>query len=456
MTGLGLIVETPRGGNAGHRFLTSRSNAGEKEVASAAASASQSAVGRAYISVSRQVIQRLQNGSVREGAERMILHGLDVDQLQPEQIEQVKIELTTLLLSLDSLIQSIEWPSDSQSTVIFREELRQWVDREVFRHLPRSRLTASSGVQDSVPPSRSQWKWLIIGTCTLASIIVLSLFLGRHGGKSEIGTNQKLSPPLIHNESRVRELASEWQCTPEEALSSLMRASNWDRRREADSLTLSAGMTDGEILEILNKVEASKGSDRFCVSPSIEGVVDFRRFVEESTSLSAEKMRHRRNWLYSTWMQFTVLKQAAEKVHDALIQVGTEDAFSRMLVSVAEVQTEVGLGDTFQKPVTPLLERQDLMIFRLLDDVRQKCAAAGFDQFGTEGRGGMAAAGELVTFVAELRVHHESVRNALRMSRARLTDSIRDKQGANNASAVFEAYKSFEEFLEQLLKNPNP
>lgn len=449
MNELCLIVETPRGGNAGHRFLTSRSNAGEKEVASAAASASQSAVGRAYISVSQPVIQRLQNGSVRQGAERMILHGLDVDKLQPEQIEQVKLELTTLLLSLDSLIQSIEWPSDSQSTVIFREELRQWVDCEVFRHLPRSRLTASSGVQNSGRPSRSQWKWLIIGPCTLASVIVLSLFIGCFLDKSEIRpdkTNQKLSPPLIQNESRVRKLATEWQCTPEEVVRSLLRASNWDRRREADRLILSAGLADGEILAILDKVEASKGLARFFVSPNIKDFVDFRRFVEEVTSLTAEKMRHRRNWLYSTWKQFTVLKQAAEKARDPLNQVGTEDTFSRMLVCVAEVQTEVGLGDIFQEPVTPLFERQDLMIFRLLDDLRQKFAAAGFKP----------ATGDVRSFVAELRGHHESVRNEIKMSRAKLTDSIRDKQDEKNADAVFKAYKSFEEFLEQLLKNPNP
>jgi hypothetical protein len=455
MTGLGLVVETPRGGNAGHRFLTSRNNIGESEIARAAAASSQSAVGRAYISISRQVTQQLPNGAVREGCERLILLGLDVDELRPDQIEQVKVELAKLLPSLDSLIQSIQWPYDGQSTVIAREELWHWVDSEAFRHLPVSRFMDSNSAAKSVSPYRALWKWLPIGgICILASVVLLWVILGRQGGNAESGSTQKPHLPSTNNESRVRNLAGEWICTPEDLLRSLLRASNWDRRREAEGLTLAVGLTDGEVLEILNKVAKSDGSEKYCVSPSIEGALDFRQFVEDRPSLSAEDIKCLRMWLYFTWLQFIDLKQAAQKAQEPLIEAGTADAFSRMLVSVPEVQTEVGVEALFQNPTTPLFERQDLMIFRVLEDVRQRCVAAGFDQFGTKGEGDLIAANDLAIFVNDMRFHRKDMLKAIETSRALVTDKVSENQGPEVAATVRAAYNSFKKFLEQLSKNP--
>ncbi|MBI5764287.1 MAG: hypothetical protein HZA51_12265 [Planctomycetes bacterium] len=454
MTGLRLIVETPRGGEAGHRFLISRNDTVESEVALAAAAASQNAVGRSYISVSRQVTQRLPNGAVREGAERMILGGVDVGALQPEQIEQVKSELTKLLPSLDSLIESMNWSSGNRSTVIVCEELRDWVASELFGDLPLSELTVASSSTKSGPPIRSPTKWLLIATLALACVGMLWLFSGRRVSRTESGKTQK-QPLLLTNEARVRELASEWQCTPEEVIRSLKRAGNWDRRREADGLSLKTGLEDGEILAMLNKVAASNGSDRYCVSPSIEGAVAFRGFVGDRPLRSAEEIRRLRRWLFSTWMQYADLRQAAKKARDALNQEGARDVFSRMLVSVADAETEVGLGDSFQDPATPLLDRQDLMIFRLLEDIRQGLSMGGFTWDSAEGSIDVVTTDSLTKFVTDLRVHLAGMRDAIKKSRAILTDTVRENKGSGIADAVFDAYKSLERFLEELSKNPN-
>ena len=347
MIGLRLLVETPRGGDAGHRFLTSRHDRGDSEVASVATEASQNAVGRSYISVSRQVTQRLPNGAVREGVERMILVGLDVDQLQSEQIEQVKSELNKLLPALDTLIASMDWPSGNRSTVILCEELRNWVAGEVFAHLPHSELTVAGSFHKSVTPLRSIEKWLLIATLVAACGGIILLSSGRQGGQTE-GGKDPTPPTPPTNETRVETLAGKWDCSTEELVRSLKRANNWDYRREADVLSLKAGLADGEVLTMLKTVEASSGSGQFFVSPDIKDESGFRGFIEGRSSPSAVKMEDRRKWLYSAWLSFNRLKQAADNVKEAQVPVDTEDACWKMLISVAAIQEEVGFGDFFQ------------------------------------------------------------------------------------------------------------
>ena len=458
MTGLRLIVETPRGGEAGHRFLTSRDDMGESEVALTAAAASQNAVGRTYISVSRQVTQRILNGAVREGTERMILVGLDVGRLRPEQIEQVKSELTTLLPSLDNLIESMDWPSDNRSSVIARMELRHWVASEAFGHLPLADLTVAGSTPKSVPSPRSPQKRLLIGTLSFVLICVgmFWLFSGRQDSQTGNGNDQEPHLPLT-NEERLEKLASEWQCTSKQVLCSLVRASDWDRRREADDMSLTAGLADGEVLAMLDKVAASEGSDRFYVSPIIERADGFRRFVETFPSHSAEEMRYVREWLYSAWMKFTDLKQAAEKAHNALDQDGTTDVFSQMLVSIANIQTEVGLGVSFQKPATPLFDRQDRMIYRLLNSCRIGLREEGFDQVMSEaGTRDVPSTDDLSAFLAYLRKDRAAIQREIKRSRMLVTDTIRNNRGPEDGETVFELYKAFEAFLDVLASPSNP
>lgn len=453
MIGLCLIVETPRGSEAGHRFLTSRHDMGDSEVASVATEASQNAVGRSYISVSRQVTQRLTNGAVREGAERMILVGLDVDLLQPEQMEQLKSELTRLLPSLDTLIASMDWPSGNRSTVIACQELRNWVAGEMFAHLPLSEWTVVGCSQKSAPPLRSMKNWVLIGTIILAcgGMIWLSTRPDRPSGI----TNDPGPPLPVNDEARVKELVSDWDCKSEDLVRSLKRANNWDSRTEADGLSLIAALADPDVIAMLNKLAKRSGPDQFWVSPSTEGADGLRRFVNNRPSLSAKEMTNLRGWLFLAWQRFDELKRRADKARPALIQADTKDAFARMLVSVADIGTEVGLGDCFQNPTTPLLNRQDIMIYRLLEDYRQRYLSARFDPGSTAGKVGIAGGNDLGNFITDVNSHYEpSLLGEIEESRKNLVDSIRDKQGSESADTVFEAYKSFEKFIEQLSKNP--
>lgn len=453
MIGLRLIVETPRGGEAGHRFLTSRHDMGDSEVASVATEASQNAVGRSYISVSRQVTQRLPNGAVREGAERMILVGLDVDLLQPEQTEQVKSELTSFLLSLDTLIASMDWPSGNRSTVIACKELRNWVAGEMFARLPLSEWTVVACSQKSALPLRSVKNWLLIGTIILAcgGMIWLSTRPDRQSG---ITKDPRPSLP-VNDEARVQELARKWGCAPEDLVRSLKRAHDWDKRRDADSLSLKLGLSDPDVIEMLNKITTRIGSDQFWGSPSTEAAVadGFNSFVRDYSVKSAEEMIGLRKWLYSTWLQFNDLKQAAGNARDFLNREQQVDNFSSMLVSVALYETEVGLGKFFQEPATPLIEQQDIMIYRLLDHYCKSCRDAGFPG-STERSLDRVGENDFANFIYDVRIHDEALLAEIKESRKNLCDSIHEKQGGESKDAVFEAYQSFEKFIEQLSKNP--
>ena len=455
MSGLCMIIETPRGGDGGHCFLTSMIEVSESNVTRTATAASKFPIGKTYISVSRNVTQRLPNGAVREGAERVILVGLDVGRLQPEQIEQVKAELINLFKELDNVIESFSSRSVNWSTVVYHHEIQRWVARDVFQCLPLAVIASEDDAQKSAAPrrtTRSFLNWKHIGVLVLICCGICWLYSMRKCSRQVSGDNSNQSFPEVESYQDVHELANEWHCTPDDLVRSLARASNWDRRREVDKFTLKSGMADGEVCTMFNRIVASKGADRFLVSPAINETDGFRRFADKFPLATGEEAMHLRLWFHSAWMKYNALKEAADKARSALIGAGKEDAFSRILVSISEVQSEVGLGDDFYEPVTPVFDRQDLMIYRVIDQNRQRFSDIGFEQEVNQGGSGGAPASNLAEFIRDVRDHHKEIHDSIAKSRAILTDAVHGnpKLGSKSADAVYDAYVAFEIFLEKL------
>jgi hypothetical protein len=74
--GIYLVVQTPRAGKFGHRYISSSIVPTEKTIVDIFTKAGMNPVGANYISISIPVIQTLP-GSVRQGNERIVLIGVN-------------------------------------------------------------------------------------------------------------------------------------------------------------------------------------------------------------------------------------------------------------------------------------------------------------------------------------------------------------------------------------------
>ncbi len=64
-------------------------------------------------------------------------------------------------------------------------------------------------------------------------------------------------------------------------------AANWDRREQADALSLDAALADGDIVVIMDEVIATDHPAQFLVSPALEREDGFRRLVMNPGANSA-------------------------------------------------------------------------------------------------------------------------------------------------------------------------
>lgn len=448
MTRFCLIIETPRGGEIGHRFVVSNTDLSERAVACAANDASSNAVGANYISVSHQVTQRLPNGAVRNGAERIILMGVDVRQIGPEAVERVKAQLANLIPKVGNLIESIDWSAQRRSVVTGRQELRDWVNDNGFPQLPQFKVPEETRL-----PRGARWKWLLFGTILLVAGAMTWLSFVDRSSQPERNTGQSRPSAYVHLELFVRELAKDWGCSPENVIASLLKASNWDRRQEANAMNVVAGLADGEILAALSNLKKSKGSNRFFISPSLRDADGLRRFIGAHPTDSSRDTTRVRMWMHDTWLHFSNVHHAAKKAENALKLAQIDNAVSRLLAAVAKLQMDAAVGDQFQKPMTPLFDRQDVMIFGVLEDYRRIFDdEARFDEAGAGGHVTMPASRDLWSFRHDLRLLRESINGDC----AKLCYSASDKVGGQGAAEILDACKALELFHEQLSKDPKP
>src|SRR5207244_354700 len=91
-----------------------------------------------YLSVKRNVEQRLAGGSVRDGSEMIILAGVDVGKLSDERVESLRSSLERLWPEVDQVMRRIvQGTYHDRGTLVQIDLLREWVDRlDPKRSLP--------------------------------------------------------------------------------------------------------------------------------------------------------------------------------------------------------------------------------------------------------------------------------------------------------------------------------
>lgn len=453
-----LIVETPRGIGVGHRFLTSSKDLKETEAAEVVAAASQQAVGDSYVTVSRHVKQQLPSGTVREGLETIVLAGIDAGQLGSEKIEQIQAELSARFALLDSLIESVDWSQGSQSTVIFSKQLQQWFAEEVFSGLPTGKQLEVRSTRPAGMRSKSSKTWLVGSALLAVAFSILAIvYWQRFDGDQQTrrGNDRPKSQPASNHE-HLGTLAREWGCEPVDVVQALKRAGNWNMRHHADFLTLDAGLEDGDVKETLLRVIAEEGSGRFWVSDSIRDSGNFKRFVDRQlgSQPSANEMKLLREWFYSTWKGYRLLKGKADAARDALNDFGNRDKISDVIVSPAGLGIDDDQWDSFEEPRTPLLTLQDLMIYRQLETCRIDVLEPAFAAADGSAAPVMSSSEDFATFVVQLRDRKEEVLKTIEGSRQKCVDLVRKNEGPESADKVFMAYLSLEAFIEQLSACP--
>lgn len=129
------LAETPRGGPHGHRFIVpSDTKISSSEIEDYFQRASQGESDD-FLAVKRVVEQRLPNGAIREGAETILIAGVKVSKLSPNQQHGLNGILTKRLSDLDALItHEIDWDVAGNNTIIIRKELAEWweADSQTF------------------------------------------------------------------------------------------------------------------------------------------------------------------------------------------------------------------------------------------------------------------------------------------------------------------------------------
>ena len=164
-----LVVETPRAGRLGHRYIRS-SNVlpTEQSIVDIFTKAGMNPVGANYISVSMPMTQTLP-GSVRQGNEKIVLIGVNTQKVD---IVKIKGALQKFFVPLDQLIKGTDWEKESNKIICFNPILEGWISGEDFQDLPEYKP------EDPKPTPSVLLKKIRKICSSLFSIIIAILFIG--------------------------------------------------------------------------------------------------------------------------------------------------------------------------------------------------------------------------------------------------------------------------------------
>lgn len=474
MSMLALFAETPRAGDLGHRFLVAgKDQTPERQIAEYLKSVDKDvSFGANFIGVARSV-QQHSGIAVRTGREIIVLAGVDVSRIPRSSRDKVLTLLRDLLDRLERLVlNGVDWSRLPRADLVVRNpELSRWLDEIENLALPEvawfqgPRPLAPAEFSDSIAdhdgvgelisrkpsicpmPRRLIPLWLVLvlslGMILLAAGMWFIVLPRRGAGDSR--THREPDNQLGVSESALSELAIDWDCSPEKITRSLLRAANWDRRREANSMRLDTGLKDVEVRLLFEKVASKNGVERLLVAVAINSEPEFRQYAQSHTSRPVAASRHMRKWLYDAWMKWERLSGSVASVREELDRVEGND-LTRMMVVIAQLQPDVGLGDEFREPDTPLFDRQDVMIWRFLNQCRVAMEEQGINQF--LGKPVASPDSELASFVAAVGTSRGMILSALARSRALTTDTVRKAHGKENADLVFNSFEAFEDFIE--------
>lgn len=166
-----LLAETPRGGPFGHLFIVPPDTNLRSTDVEAYFQRAALGNGTNFIAVNHQVLQHLPTGAVREGAETLLLAGLEGNDLSDEQVKHIRQFLNQLLPELEQLVTvRINWEEAGPQTLIIRDELADWLRKDIIGTLGRTSQTGPRSPQEE----RSA---LFIGVLLALAFGAMTLFL---------------------------------------------------------------------------------------------------------------------------------------------------------------------------------------------------------------------------------------------------------------------------------------
>lgn len=469
MSTLALFVETPRAGNHGHRFLVScEDQVPEKRIAEYVKAVDKDvSFGANYLGVARSVEQR--GTAVREGREIVVLVGIDISRANVHLQKELTGLLRKYLEQLEQLLQTIDWSHvGRERIVIYRRELSGWLD-EVQRRYPLRPVQWIKGPRPLRNSTKARtWRRIAVVVIIIAIMIISGLIIfpnavsppdERPVAEDASRSDQSLGPvrerrpeETIDIDRTVNDLGKEWNCPPEDVVRSLLRAANWDRRREADKLSLATGLADAEVRDLLKRLVSKNGIERLLVSPAISDGESLASFVRSYKRQPITESCQLREWLFDAWEKWEQLRKSEERARKTLDSVN-EDPLTKMLIAVARLQPDVGFGDHFSMPTTPLFDRQDVMIWRFLGRCQAQLEYSGINKEFSEEPVASPLNSELASFLAALRANRLQILGNLASSRLKLTEAVMNANKENRkgaADAIKSVYRAFEDFIEHL------
>jgi hypothetical protein len=171
-----LLAETPRAGPFGHRFIippgTPLLSTDVEEYFQRASLGE----GKNFIAVNRQVSQHLPNGAVREGAETLLLAGVEIKAMSDKQVKRIRQALNKRLPDLEELVTNlINWEEAGQQTLIIRDELVDWLQKDIAKTLAPSAPPAKGTTSQTSPgDDRSA---ILIGRLLGLAVGAITLFI---------------------------------------------------------------------------------------------------------------------------------------------------------------------------------------------------------------------------------------------------------------------------------------
>jgi hypothetical protein len=174
-----LLAETPRGGPFGHRFIIPPAPDLRSTEVEAYFQRAALGPGSNFIAVNRQVMQHLPTGAAREGAETLLMAGLEVKKLSKAQTKQIRQLLTRRLPDLEQLVtEKINWEEAGPQTLVIRAELADWLRQDLAGKLAR---LASTPMDPTSPISpwapKDERSAILIGSLLALAVGALTLFL---------------------------------------------------------------------------------------------------------------------------------------------------------------------------------------------------------------------------------------------------------------------------------------
>jgi hypothetical protein len=214
-----LLIETPRWGNIGHLFLVPSGGLSEMECLELQWHYYKQPCGSDYISVSADVKQRLDNGTVRDGTEFVVLTGIDA--YRCSNVAAVQDVLRGMFSRVDGLIATHAKNHFGRSIVIELAELDTWLQHPVLNAVPNATFDGGSqkmnkgktarSANTDLPFFRRYWIWLL-GLCLLSIIgvgfIAFEFFRNSSGGNG----NSSGGNVGGQNNSEIERLAKSINC----------------------------------------------------------------------------------------------------------------------------------------------------------------------------------------------------------------------------------------------------